>query len=55
MQIITYLKLSDMTGQGEEWLVEENGEVRAVFIDGNLKCTVLYLGNNHEVTKILAA
>lgn len=36
-----YSSVSDMKGVGEEWLAP-NGNIIAIFIDGNRKCVVLY-------------
>jgi hypothetical protein len=29
--------LTSLTGSGEEWLVDKNGNIIAIFIDGNFK------------------
>ena len=50
-QIKVYTDIQAMTGSGEEWLVDAKENVRAVFINGDLKCQVLYL-NNNEKTKV---
>lgn len=54
MEIKIYTQLRDMSGKGEEWLMDQFGNVRAVFIDGNLRCEVGYIGNS-EKTKIAVA
>ena len=51
MQIKIYINVSDMTGSGEEWLVDSYGNARAVFLDGNLQCQILYIGDK-EKTKV---
>lgn len=51
MQIKIYSNIQDMSGKGEEWLVDAHENVIAVFIDGNLKCQILYL-NNSDKTKV---
>lgn len=51
MQIKVYHNVSEMTGIGEEWLVDKNGNIRAVFIDGNFRCSITYLPNTGK-TKI---
>jgi hypothetical protein len=50
MQIKVYNNIQDLKGIGEEWLVDLVGDVIAVFIDGNLKCQVLY-GDFGDKTK----
>ena len=52
MTIRVYEDLQDMTGVGEEWLVDCIGNTRAVFIDGNLRCEECVTVNGNEVTKI---
>lgn len=32
---VMYTKLEDMLGKGEEWLVDADGNVRAIFKDGS--------------------
>lgn len=49
-QIKVYDSVSLMSGVGEEWLVV-NGNVTAVFMNGNIACSVHYIGNS-EVTKV---
>ena len=51
MQIKVYKNVYEMTGIGEEWFTDAHGEVIAVFIDGNFRCSVSYIGDN-EVTKV---
>lgn len=41
--------LRDLTGSGEEWLVDATGEVIAVLIDGNLR------GSNEDETVTIAS
>ncbi len=48
MEIKIYTTFLDMTGKGEEWLVDSYGNARAVFIDGNLQCQILYIGNEEK-------
>lgn len=50
--IQVYSNILDMKGIGEEWLLDANGNVIAVMIDGNLRCTIIHLFKG-EVTKIL--
>lgn len=50
MQIRIYSNIQDLTGIGEEWLVDSDGNVLAIFIQGQLKCQVLYI-NDKEKTK----
>lgn len=48
-----YNDVSLMSGQGEEWLLDSQDQVIAVFIDGNFRCQVLRLTNDKEVTKTI--
>ena len=52
MTIRVYEDLQDMTGVGEEWLVDCIGNTRAVFIDGNLRCEESQAIDTTEVTKV---
>lgn len=52
-KIKTYTRVSDMTGQGEEWLVDDKGYPRVIFIDGNMQCQVFAIGDR-EVTKAVS-
>jgi hypothetical protein len=52
MTIKVYDQLSLMIGIGEEWLTDLDGNVRAVFIDGNLRCQVYQLINTQDITLI---
>ena len=52
MQIRLYENVSDMLGIGEEWLVKANGDVVAVFIDGNMRSHYMIVGNGKEITKV---
>jgi hypothetical protein len=51
MLIKMYTDVSHMTGTGEEWLLDSDGNVRAVFIDGQLRCEVFAIGD-YERTKV---
>jgi len=51
MKIKVYNNIQDLSGTGEEWLVNYRNDVIAVFIDGQLRCQVLYL-NDKERTKV---
>lgn len=51
MEIRIYTNIVDLKGIGEEWLVDSLGNVRACFIDGDLKCQVLYI-DDKEKTKV---
>ena len=51
MIIKIYVNIKDLTGQGEEWLVDSKGNVIAVFLDADLRCQVLYIGDK-EKTKV---
>jgi hypothetical protein len=48
IQIKIYINMSEMTGKGEEWLVDSFGNARAVFMDGNLQCQILYMGDSEK-------
>lgn len=48
MQIKIYINVSEMTGIGEEWLVDSDANVRAVFWNGVLRCQILYIGNQDK-------
>lgn len=58
-QIKIYSNIQDLTGIGEEWLINPlTQDVIAVFIDGDLRCKVLSLdfklkSKGNEVTKIV--
>jgi hypothetical protein len=52
-QIKVYTDIQSMTGQGEEWLIDSLGEVRAVFIDGTIRCQLLSMHEWQEVTKVV--
>lgn len=41
MTIKVYTNIQDMTGIGEEWLVDDKENVRAVFYEGNMVCQVV--------------
>lgn len=52
MTVRVYTNILDMTGFGEEWLVDEKENVRAVFYEGNMVCTVHRIyPKDAEVTK----
>jgi hypothetical protein len=48
LKIRVYVDIQDMTGIGEEILVDAVSNVRAVFIDGNLKAGSVYPPNMDE-------
>ena len=50
MHIKVYNDIKDLTGKGEEWLLNADGNPHAVFIDGNLRCQLYAIGNR-EITK----
>ena len=52
MLVKVYNDIQEMTGIGEEWLLDAKGDVTAVFIDGNLRCQVFAITNGQEKTKI---
>jgi hypothetical protein len=56
MQVKIYSSIQDMTGIGEEWLLNADGNVLAVFIDGDLRCEVFRIAEfqSQEVTKIVS-
>lgn len=52
-KICLYLTVQDMIGVGEEWLVDKDENVRAVFIDGVMGCQIFDLPvGNTEITKV---
>ena len=51
MTIRVYENLQDLTGIGEEWLVDSTGNTITVFIDGNLRCGEYSVLNVEDVTK----
>lgn len=53
-QIKLCSNVSEMTGIGEEWLLNASGNPHAIFINGNLQCQVFAIGAKKEtVTPIL--
>ena len=54
MKIKVSNNIKDLTGSGEEWLLDESNDVIAVFIDGNMTCKIIPIGNT-EITKADAA
>ena len=51
MLVKVYNNIQEMSGIGEEWLLDANGDVRAVFIDGNLRCEIYSIVDRNEITK----
>jgi hypothetical protein len=47
----TYESVSEMKGIGEEWLVDSQGNLVAVYLEGKLKCEVYYLDDYRELLK----
>jgi len=50
MQVKVYESILDMSGIGEEWLLDLHGNVLAKFFDGNLSVSIV-VNNSREVTK----
>lgn len=46
--IKVYDSVNLMTGRGEEWLCDQNNEIRAIFIDGMFKCSIIPLFEGNE-------
>ena len=51
-QIRIYDNIQAMSAQGEEWLVDKDGRVLAVFIDGSLRCEIGYINTDNVDTKV---
>lgn len=51
MTIKAYNSVIEMTGTGEEWLINASGEVLLVLVDGNIKTEFQSVGNT-EITKV---
>ena len=49
-----YSDLKEMVGIGEEWLVDKNGDIIAIFWDGNFKQYLDNPVNCQEITQIAA-
>ena len=47
--ISVYRDIQLLTGIGEEWYINQNGE-SMVFIDGNIRSDVICQGYDHEIT-----
>lgn len=41
-----YYNIQDLRGIGEEWLLKNDGDIIAVFIDGALRCNSFYVSDN---------
>ena len=50
MTIKASTNLNDLSDQGESWLLDDQGNIRAIFIDGNIK-DFSGLAGNGDITK----